>query len=175
MPRIWAPWRKAYIKSHRSLGDKCLFCRLFKEKKDSKNYIIKRSAKSFALLNLYPYNNGHVLILPYRHVQTIDQLSDDEKLDWLHLYEEVNQALKECFNPQGFNVGVNLGSAAGAGIPQHLHMHIVPRWSGDCNFMPVIGSTKVISESLDSVYEMMHRHMTGESKKTSSKKSIQTR
>lgn len=172
MPRIWAPWRKTYIKAHRKLDGRCLFCQLVAAQKDSKNYIIKRAEKSFAILNLYPYNNGHVLILPYRHVQTIEQMSDDEKLDWLHLYEDVSRALKDCFSPQGFNVGVNLGSAAGAGIPQHLHMHIVPRWSGDSNFMPVIGSTKVISESLDSVYKVLADYL---SRKSPQKKSVRSK
>ena len=165
MDRLWAPWRKAYIRPKvRNKG--CLFCRLLKENKDSRNYILKRTPHSFAILNLYPYNNGHVMIVPIRHVDSTKKMTNQEKLDWLALYEEVIAAIKKTMKPKGFNTGINLGRIAGAGVPGHLHFHIVPRWIGDANFMPVVGGTKVISESLESVYG----HLTGVLKKKKAKK-----
>ena len=155
MDRIWAPWRKAYIRPSKRRRGGCLFCRLLKENADRKNYILKRTLSSFAILNLYPYNNGHTLVLPMRHVDSLDRLTDREKLDLLDLYENVRKALRKTMKAQGFNVGMNLGRVGGAGVPHHLHLHIVPRWSGDSNFMPVLGNTKIISESLRSVYEAL--------------------
>ncbi len=157
MDQLWAPWRKAYIRPKASpLSPKgCLFCRLDSEKRDKKNYILKRTRHSFAVLNLYPYNNGHTLIVPRRHGSRVETLSAAEKLDWLALHDEILNALKRAMNPDGFNVGINLGKSAGAGIPDHLHLHIVPRWRGDTNFMPVLTKTKVISESLDSAYVLI--------------------
>lgn len=157
MERLWAPWRKAYIRPDAARKKGCVFCRLLAEKKDSRNLILKRTPSSFAILNLYPYNNGHVMIVPKRHAASVEKLSDKEKLDWLHLYEEVQAALAKTMKPHGFNLGINLGRVSGAGIPGHIHLHIVPRWKGDSNFMPVTGSTKVISESLDSVYQILSR------------------
>jgi ATP adenylyltransferase len=153
--RLWAPWRKAYLRPKGGKPKGCIFCRLLAEKRDAQNYILKRTAKSFALLNLYPYNNGHVMIVPLRHVDSVHALTNREKLDWLDLYEEVRAAIKAKLKPHGFNVGINLGRVGGAGIPHHLHLHVVPRWRGDANFMPVISDTKVMSESLDSVYHVI--------------------
>lgn len=169
MDRMWAPWRKAYIRPSKSPQNGCLFCRLIQlpASQDSKNYIVKRTPLNFAILNLYPYNNGHVLIVPNRHVDRIEKLTDAEKLDWLELYEEVAQALQSKMKAQGLNVGMNLGRAAGAGIPKHLHLHIVPRWKGDVNFMPVLGGTKVISESLASVHDVLSKALHGSQKKSS--------
>lgn len=162
MDKIWAPWRKAYIrpdKSKKSAG--CLFCRLYADSpsRDAQNYVLKRTPLNFAVLNLYPYNNGHVLILPKRHVDSVEKLNDQEKLDWLALYEEVKKVIQKKMKPNGFNLGINLGRAAGAGIPHHLHLHIVPRWKGDINFMPVISEIKIISESLDSVYQVLTQEL----------------
>lgn len=157
MNRIWAPWRKAYIRPDQSKKQKgCLFCRLQSEKrKDAQNYVLQRTPHSFAVLNLYPYNNGHVLIVPARHVARLDQLNQEEKLDWLELYEKVQAAIEKAMKAQGFNVGLNLGPAAGAGIPKHLHLHIVPRWNGDTNFMPIVAEAKIISESLNATYRLL--------------------
>ena len=157
MNRLWAPWRKAYLRPKGRRDKGCLFCRLLAEKQDERNYIVKRNAYCFAILNIYPYNNGHVMIVPSRHVDSVHALKDREKLDWLDLYEEVHLALKKVLKPHGFNIGINLGRVSGAGIPHHMHLHVVPRWKGDFNFMPVIGETKVISESLDSVYHALVR------------------
>lgn len=152
MDRLWAPWRKAYIRPEKKTRRGCLFCALLKEKRDAKNYILKKTPHSFAILNLYPYNNGHTLIVPRRHAADLAALSSEEKLDLLNLCQEVQSAIQKKMKAHGFNLGINLGSFAGAGIPEHLHLHIVPRWKGDANFMPVVGGTKVISESLESVY-----------------------
>lgn len=162
MDRIWAPWRKAYIRpsTHKTKG--CLFCKLeaASQTLDAKNYILKRTAYNFAILNLYPYNNGHAMIIPRRHVARIEKLTNAEKLDWLALYEEVQAAMEKTLRPHGFNIGMNLGISAGAGIPNHAHLHIVPRWKGDSNFMPVVAGTKVISESLDSVHQILSKALT---------------
>ena len=128
--------------------------------KDASLLILKRTPLSFAVLNLYPYNNGHVLIVPSRHVDSVEKLSDEEKLDWLSLHNEVMKTLSKTMKPHGFNIGINLGRVAGAGIPKHLHLHIVPRWNGDTNFMPVVSSTKIISESLASVYKTLKPLLT---------------
>jgi ATP adenylyltransferase len=163
MDRIWAPWRKAYLRPKGRKEKGCLFCRLLAEKRDSRNYILKRTPFSFAILNLYPYNNGHVMIVPNRHVDSVHALSDHEKLDWLSLFEEIQAGLKKALKPQGFNAGINIGRVGGAGIPHHLHLHVVPRWKGDVNFMPVVGDTKVISESLDSVYQALTQKLKARS------------
>ena len=155
MDKLWAPWRKAYIRPHAGKDKGCLFCRLIAEIKDAKNFILRRSSYCFAILNIYPYNNGHLMIVPKRHVDSVHALSDAEKLDWLDLYEEARRALAKTLKPHGFNVGINIGRVGGAGVPHHLHLHLVPRWKGDANFMPVVGETKVISESLESVYQTL--------------------
>lgn len=158
MKRLWAPWRKAYLRP-KNPAKGCLFCRLLREKKDAKNYILKRTRFSFAVLNLYPYNNGHVMIVPKRHVSSLSRLKDEEKLDWLGLYDNVIDALQRALKPHGFNAGMNLGRIGGAGVPGHIHLHLVPRWKGDVNFMPVIAETKVISESLKSVYRGLLQYL----------------
>ena len=156
MSLLWAPWRKAYIRPSKAKKSKgCLFCRVLREKSDRRNLILKRSLFSFAILNLYPYNAGHVMIVPKRHVKKLSQLSPKEKLDWLELASEITGVIEKKMKPQAMNLGMNLGCPAGAGIPGHMHLHIVPRWNGDTNFMPVIGKTKVISESMESIYKTL--------------------
>ena len=165
MDRLWAPWRKAYIRPSAQRAKGCLFCRLLAANRDGAHYILKRSRNSFAVLNLYPYNNGHAMIVPKRHLDSVHALTDEEKLDWLDLYDDVLSAIKKAMRPHGFNVGINIGRVGGAGVPHHLHLHIVPRWKGDSNFMPVISRTKVISESLDSVYKILTKNLKGTIKK----------
>ena len=155
MNQLWAPWRKAYIRPKARKDKSCLFCRLLKEDRDSVNYILKRTTSSFAILNIYPYNNGHTMVVPRRHADSIHALSAQEKLDWLALYEEVLLAMKKTLKPEGFNVGINVGKVGGAGVPHHLHLHIVPRWNGDINFMPSLAATKVISQSLEALYTLL--------------------
>ena len=159
MDRIWAPWRKAYIRPDKKKDRACIFCRLLASKNDSRDYILKRTPHNYAVLNLYPYNNGHILIVPNRHIAGTEKMADEEKLDWLALYEEMLAALKKSIKPHGFNSGINMGRLGGAGVPGHLHLHLVPRWKGDANFMPVLTNTRVISESLNSVYKLLKRNI----------------
>jgi len=155
MERLWAPWRVRYITKIIKPTKGCVFCQVFKEKKDKTNYILIRTQYSFAVLNIYPYNNGHTLVLPNRHVNDLSKLKREEHQDLFALMEEVKQILDETINPSGYNIGINLGRVAGAGYPGHVHIHIVPRWKGDVNFMPVITNVKVISQSLKSLYQLM--------------------
>ncbi|WP_066637356.1 HIT family protein [Desulfolucanica intricata] len=151
MDRIWAPWRTVYIgKDH---GDACIFCEKLESNEDAKNYTILRGDKTFVIMNLYPYNNGHLLIAPKRHVGDLTELEPDEVLELGQMTQRMVKLLRSAFNPDGFNVGANLGKIAGAGIPGHFHIHVVPRWAGDNNFMPVIGDVRVISEGMDMTYK----------------------
>ena len=153
MDKLWAPWRLKYVTAERTKG--CVFCGAYKEKSDTKFFVITRSEKCFALLNIFPYNNGHILITPNRHIKDLERLTDKELTDLNKTTVKIISALKIKLKPHGFNIGVNLGSAAGAGIKGHLHIHVVPRWDGDTNFMPVIGKAKIISQSLDELYKTL--------------------
>lgn len=151
MDRIWAPWRTVYIgKDH---GSQCIFCDKLESTADQENHVILRGEKTFVLMNIYPYNNGHLLIAPKRHVGDITELDEEETLELFQMTQKMVSVLRKAFNPEGFNVGVNLGKIAGAGVPGHFHIHVVPRWGGDTNFMPVIGDVRVISEGLDLTYQ----------------------
>lgn len=152
MDCIWAPWRSVYIGGNH--GEGCVFCEKIKSDDDEANLVLLRGDKIVVLLNLYPYNNGHLLIMPKRHVADIEDLTAEEMNEFMLMIKKMVKVLN-VFQPQGFNVGANLGRVAGAGIPDHIHCHIVPRWSGDTNFMPVIGNTKVISESLEVTYKKL--------------------
>ena len=148
MDKLWAPWRVTYITKIIGKTKGCIFCRILKEKKDIKNYIFVRTRYSFAVLNIYPYNNGHTLIVPKRHVNDFDKLTKAEREDLMDLLIYSQKLLNKVLTPTGYNVGINLGRFSGAGIPGHLHIHVVPRWRGDVNFMAVTANTKVISQSL---------------------------
>ena len=156
MQRLWAPWRAQYLSemSKREKGG-CLFCRMAKSDSDAKNYVVLRRKHCFVVLNIYPYNNGHLLIVPYRHVSDLNKMRQDERLEFFDLLMYTKQLLEEVLHPEGFNIGMNIGHAAGAGVPKHLHMHIVPRWEGDVNFMPTVANIKVISQSLDELYRKL--------------------
>jgi ATP adenylyltransferase len=156
MERLWAPWRAGYITGTGKVKkDRCLFCAIRRAGNDKKNLVFARSAHSFAVLNLYPYNNGHSLVLPNRHVADLDRLSGDEHADLWALFSRVKILLTGVLKPDGFNVGINLGKVAGAGVPGHVHIHLVPRWKGDVNFMPVVNGTRVISQSLAELYRSL--------------------
>ena len=148
MDKLWAPWRVKYVTKLAGKTRGCIFCKMLKEKKDNKNYIIERTPYCFSVLNIYPYNNGHILILPHRHVDELGKLTRSEREDLLDLLESTKRLLDKTLKPGGYNIGMNIGRAAGAGFPGHLHIHLVPRWGGDVNFMPIIGDTKIISQSL---------------------------
>ena len=159
MDKLWAPWRVKYVTKIIKEKRGCVFCKVFKEKKDKKNFIIIRTKHNFSVLNIYPYNNGHVLIVTNRHVNDLYKLKKEEREDLFDLLETTKSLLNKTIKPGGYNIGINLGRVAGAGFPGHLHVHLVPRWRGDVNFMPVIGSTKVISQSLGTLYEkLIHAH-----------------
>lgn len=158
MDRLWAPWRCKYVANIGANEEKeCVLCSKPKAKDDKSNYIVSRSRYSFAILNLYPYNNGHMMIVPYRHIDDIAKLTNEETLDMLRHLKATQALLSKVMRPDGYNIGINIGRAAGAGIKDHVHIHIVPRWVGDVNFMPVMSSTRVISESLDVLYGRLKR------------------
>lgn len=150
--RLWAPWRMEYIKSVGNTSKACIFCEKVKEGDDEKSLVVYRGNEAFVLLNAYPYNNGHLMVAPYRHVPSLTDLSDQELLSVFKLVNLSIKALTASMKPEGFNVGVNIGKAAGAGIEEHVHVHVVPRWVGDTNFMPVVGEVKVIPELLRSTW-----------------------
>ena len=156
MDKLWAPWRYEYIKTTQSeKTEGCILCSAISQNNDDKNLIVYRSKKSFIMLNRYPYNNGHLLIIPYNHLSDIGMLSDEEMLEMMKLTAFSIQILKDKFSSEGFNIGLNLGKIAGAGINDHIHIHIVPRWEGDVNFMPVLSNTKVISQSLEECHKIL--------------------
>ena len=130
----------------------CIFCAKPVEQRDAENFILYRGQHGFIILNAYPYNNGHLLVVPYAHVPTLEQLDDATSAELLLLARRSLAALRRAMSPEGYNVGVNIGRAAGAGIADHVHMHVVPRWGGDTNFMPVVGSVRLIPELLETTY-----------------------
>ena len=146
---LWAPWRIKYIQG---LGDKnseCFICHDLKNaQEDEQNFVLWRTGLSIVVLNQFPYNNGHLLIAPNRHIGELEQLNDNELLELTKLIRESQKLLSLVLKPQGFNIGMNFGRCAGAGLPEHLHIHVVPRWSGDANFMNICGDTKVVSQSM---------------------------
>ncbi len=155
MDKLWAPWRTKYVTKITKEKEDCLFCSMFKEQEDKKNYIFVRRDYAFAVLNLYPYNNGHALVVANRHVDDLNKLKKKERECIFDLLQDTKDLLFKVMKPTGFNIGINLGKDAGAGVPGHLHIHCVPRWRGDANFMPVTGEAKVMSQSLDDLYEML--------------------
>lgn len=158
---LWAPWRKTYLRSSSSKRSGCLFCSLFRAKNDKGNLVLFRARHHAVILNRYPYNNGHLMIVPSRHIACLSQMNAREKAEFFEVLEKVMSALTKAMMPHGFNLGMNISDVAGAGIPNHLHWHIVPRWKGDVNFMPVVAGTKVISESLESAYEVLSQALAG--------------
>jgi len=155
MKILWAPWRIEYIRSPKHDG--CIFCDFPRENRDRERLILHRGKHAFVIMNNYPYNPGHVMVAPYRHVGRWEELTDEELLEIMKLTQLMIRAIKRAMNPDGFNLGVNLGRVAGAGIEDHVHLHIVPRWNGDTNFMPVIADTKVIPESLEEAYDELKK------------------
>ena len=155
MDTLFAPWRIEYIKMEKQEG--CIFCNLPRENEDEENLILHRGKHAFVIMNNYPYNPGHVMVAPFRHVGSWEELSDEEFVEMHHLVSLMIKAIRHAMNPHGFNIGVNLGRVAGAGIEDHVHVHIVPRWNGDTNFMPVIADTKVIPQAIRDTYRELKR------------------
>ncbi len=159
MKNLWAPWRMEYILSEKP--KECIFCEKPMESKDRDNLILFRGNLSFVIMNKYPYNNGHLMVVPYKHTDTLEGLSKEELHDLMEMTQFTTYTLKRAFRPEGFNIGINIGVVAGAGIEEHLHIHIVPRWGGDSNFMAVVGELRVIPEHIletyDKLYQFFHK------------------
>ncbi|MCX6357858.1 MAG: HIT domain-containing protein [Candidatus Aureabacteria bacterium] len=153
MERLWAPWRKGYVEAGAPRG--CIFCEKSDAGDDAKHHIIARGKSCFSLLNRFPYNGGHLMVAPFRHVAALDALTDEELLELMRMIRDQAALLRRRLSPDGFNIGINIGRVAGAGVADHLHVHVVPRWSGDTNFMPATADTKVISHALDEMYSRL--------------------
>ncbi|MGC9395261.1 MAG: HIT family protein [Anaerolineae bacterium] len=151
MKQLWAPWRMPYLRGENTKVAGCLFCQKLTQE-DAVEHILYRGARCAVMLNRFPYTNGHMMVVPYTHIGMLEDLDDATLLEMMQLVQHSLRALRQVFNPQGFNVGVNEGSVAGAGVAEHVHLHIVPRWAGDVNYMTVIGETRVIPQSLDETY-----------------------
>jgi ATP adenylyltransferase len=151
MEYIYAPWRIEYIK-RATKEEGCILCQKPKQSNDADNFVLFRGKKDFIMMNAYPYGPGHLMVAPYRHTALFEELTDEELAEHYRLVRLGVKVLKQVFKPEGFNLGMNLGRVAGAGIDTHLHSHIVPRWNGDTNFMPVIGDTRVVNEALADTY-----------------------
>jgi ATP adenylyltransferase len=154
MERLWAPWRLQYVTQEKVEGG-CIFCDKPKLGDDRAAHIVRRGKAAYIMLNTFPYNNGHLMIVPFVHTSAFEDLSSDTINEMMALAQDCTRILKAEFNAEGLNLGFNLGACAGAGIKDHLHLHLVPRWAGDTNFMPVIADVRVIPQSLDQSYEIM--------------------
>jgi len=155
---MWSPWRMSYVaaeKDHGFEGPSCVFCDLPSRHDDERTYILYRGARAFVIMNLYPYNNGHLMMVPYAHVDSLADLDEETLAELMTLAQRSQAVVQERMRPQGFNVGINQGRAAGAGIADHVHMHLVPRWVGDTNFMPVMGDVRVMPQHLDETYALL--------------------
>ena len=153
MEQIWAPWRIKYILMDKSKG--CFLCENPKQDNNALNYILYRGSKNFVIMNIYPYNPGHLMVAPYRHVASLEGLTREELHEHSEIVSRSVKVLRETFDPHGFNIGINIGKVAGVGVEGHVHTHIVPRWQGDTNFMPVVSDTKIVSEALEETYNKL--------------------
>ncbi|MDV2988605.1 MAG: HIT domain-containing protein [Dehalogenimonas sp.] len=158
MEQLWAPWRAKLFENYQ--GDGCIFCDLPAGGDDAKNLILYRGETAFVIMNAYPYAAGHLMVVPLRHVDRLAALTAAERQEIMELVTRCETVLTAAMKPEGLNVGFNLGKAAGAGVDAHLHCHIVPRWVGDTNFMPVIGQTRVINESLEATYNKLKEQLS---------------
>ncbi|MBE0431047.1 MAG: HIT domain-containing protein [Dehalococcoidia bacterium] len=157
MEHLWAPWRIEYLQRAAETG--CILCQKPRESNDEANLILYRGQHSFVILNAFPYNPGHLMVAPYRHIADLQDFTDEEAGELFAILKRSLELLREVMKPVGFNVGLNLGRAAGAGIDKHLHTHIVPRWAGDTNFMPVVADTKVMPEALIGTYRKLREKL----------------
>ncbi|HEV3261164.1 MAG TPA: HIT domain-containing protein [Gemmataceae bacterium] len=161
MDSLWAPWRLAYVAAAKkpTAEDPCFICRGLAEQDDRRNLIALRTPRSVVVLNRFPYNNGHLLVAPRAHKGQLGELDADELLETMETLRRMVGVLDQLMHPDGYNIGLNLGRAAGAGLPGHLHWHVVPRWDGDTNFMPIVADTKVLVQSLDALYDCLVGHL----------------
>ena len=155
MEYILAPWRENYVKNVSKMTG-CIFCEALKKKNDRQAYILYRGKYNFILLNRYPYTSGHLMIAPQKHSSSLDQAEKESTYEFIDLLKLCLRVLKQKFDPQGFNAGMNIGQSAGAGIPDHYHIHVIPRWTGDSNFMPLVSRTKVIMQDLNQTYDLLY-------------------
>jgi ATP adenylyltransferase len=164
MDRLWSPWRYQYI-STAGQATGCIFCSKGAERRDESNYVVARGRYCFVLLNLYPYTSGHLMIAPYEHVATLEETPEETLLDMMRLTRDAESHLRAVYRPEGLNVGMNIGKCAGAGVAGHIHMHVLPRWTGDANFMTTVAETRVVPEELETTYQRLrrafHGHRTG--------------
>ena len=156
MKHIWSPWRMQYIRKHHTLKG-CFFCNAIKMEDGAENLIVTRSKHAFVILNRYPYTSGHVMVVPFAHVSTLGELDNNTMLDVMMLTKQSMDAISKVYKPEGFNIGANLGAVAGAGIADHVHFHIVPRWGGDTNFMTAVGEARVLPEDLCDTLENLKK------------------
>jgi len=162
MEDLWAPWRIDYILSKKPEG--CIFCIKPQENKDEENLILHRGKYHFIIMNAFPYNNGHLMVVPYSHTAILSGWSPQQQMEFMELADMGVELLKKTMRPDGFNLGINMGLVAGAGVADHIHLHIVPRWNGDTNFMPVLSDTRVISEHLKATYAKLRAVLNGMAK-----------
>lgn len=159
MEHIWSPWRYKYIATADSSSERgCVFCSAVEKASDREYFIAYRGQLNFVILNLYPYTSGHLMIVPYEHTASLAQVSSDTTTEMMELAKSAQRALEAEYRPEGFNVGMNLGKSAGAGVAEHLHLHVVPRWTGDANFVSVVGETRVLPEELAATYDRLKKH-----------------
>jgi ATP adenylyltransferase len=154
MDYLWSPWRYRYVQTTRQ-DDACIFCAKAADGHDEENLIVHRAKYNFVLLNLFPYNSGHVMIAPYEHVATLEAAPEETTAEMMHLTRQLLVHLRAIYNPAGFNFGMNIGEAAGAGVAGHIHMHVLPRWPGDANFMTTVAETRVLPEDLSETYRKL--------------------
>jgi len=157
MDHLWSPWRYKYIASA-DLQSDCVFCRIAGEHKDAENYVVHRARFNFVVLNLFPYTSGHLMIVPYEHKASLADVSEEITTEMIELAKKSQLALEAEYHPDGFNIGMNLGRSAGAGVADHIHLHLVPRWSGDANFVSIIGETRVLPEDLATTHLRLKNH-----------------
>ena len=155
MERLWTPWRRAFVEGADNRSTECFLCAIVAEHDDRKHLVPFRGERVFVLLNLYPYNSGHLMVAPYAHTGDLAGLDAAIANELMQVTQRSLDVVQRAYRPDAFNVGMNLGKPAGAGVPDHLHVHVVPRWNGDTNFMPVLGETKVLPESLEQTYERL--------------------
>lgn len=174
MKVLWAPWRMAYIRQSPKPA-RCIFCAKARASQDRANLLLHRGQHGFVMMNLFPYNSGHLLVAPYAHVDSTERLSDESALDLMRLTNLSLRVLRARIKPDGFNVGVNLGRVSGAGVEGHVHLHIVPRWNGDTNFMPLLSETRVMPEHLDATYRKLKAGFTAALAGRSGRRSVPRR
>jgi ATP adenylyltransferase len=155
MDHLWTPWRMAYLRGEDPVPEGCIFCNKLKAEDDAAEHILTRGERAFVILNRYPYNNGHLMVVPYKHVASLEDLDAATRGELMDQVTRSLKALRAASKPDGFNIGVNIGQVAGAGVADHVHLHVVPRWGGDTNYMPIIGNTRVIPELLDETYRQL--------------------